>query len=232
METPKTQDVKTPIKPDKVDQFTAQSVAMKAFFMNEVYELKNKIARLTEASLNVGNSFSEETLNTENLKYQVSPPQRENAFSKTELNNKQHITEKLLNINYNQSNVNDINITANAHSKNSIKNEGNPSGNVKHQNRSGKPNLDFNKRNTPKKKVTVIGDSMIKYLRRENVSSKNYEVKVAAHPGSTTEDLIDYIKPVVRKKTDFLVIHTGTNDLTNGVNTMKEIRKLVKCVEI
>ena len=26
------------------------------------------------------------------------------------------------------------------------------------------------------------------------------------------------------------MIHTGTNDLTNGVNTMKEIRKIVKCV--
>ena len=114
--------------------------------------------------------------------------------------------------------------------ENSSKNKGNPSENVKHQSRSGKPNVDFNKRNSPKKKVTVIGDSMIKYLRRENLSSKNYEVKIAAHPGSTTEDLIDYVKPVVRKKIDFLVIHTRTNDLMNGVNTMKEIRKLVKCV--
>ena len=26
------------------------------------------------------------------------------------------------------------------------------------------------------------------------------------------------------------MIHTGKNDLTNGVSTMKEIRKLVKCV--
>ena len=26
------------------------------------------------------------------------------------------------------------------------------------------------------------------------------------------------------------MIHTGTNDLTNGVNTMKEIRKIVKCI--
>ena len=26
------------------------------------------------------------------------------------------------------------------------------------------------------------------------------------------------------------MIHTGTNDLTNGVNTMKEIRKIIKCV--
>ena len=79
-------------------------------------------------------------------------------------------------------------------------------------------------------KVTAIGDSMMKYLRRENLTSKNYEVKIAAHPGSTTEDLIDDIKPVVRKNPNFLVIHSGTNNLTNGVNTMKEIRKLVKCL--
>ena len=48
VETPKTKDAITPIKPDKIDEFTAQLVAMKAFFMNEVFELKNKIARLKE----------------------------------------------------------------------------------------------------------------------------------------------------------------------------------------
>ena len=61
---------------------------MKAFFMNEVFGLKNEIAWLKEASSNVGNSFSEENLYTENLKYQISLLQSENAFIKTELNNK------------------------------------------------------------------------------------------------------------------------------------------------
>ena len=61
----------------------------------------------------------------------------------------------------------------------------NPSENVKDQNKSGKLNLDFDKRKSPKKKVTVIGDSVIKYLRHENLSEKNYEVKIAAHRGST-----------------------------------------------
>ena len=77
METPKTKDVKTPLKPDKIDEFTAQLIDMKAFFMNEVFELKNEIARLKEASLNVGNSFSEENLTAENLKYQISLLQRD-----------------------------------------------------------------------------------------------------------------------------------------------------------
>ena len=102
VETAKTKDAKTPIKPHKIDGFTAQLVAMKAFFMNEVFQLENKIARLKEASLNVANSFSEENLVTENSKYQISLLQRENTFIKTELNNKQHIIEKLLNSNSNQ----------------------------------------------------------------------------------------------------------------------------------
>ena len=194
-------------------------VAMKVYFMNEVFELKNEIARLKEALLNVGNSFSEENLDTENLKYQISLLQRENTFIKTELNNKQHIIEKLLNINSNQSNVNDINITDNAHAnknhivfENSSKIKGNPSKNVKPQNRSGKPNLDFKKRDSPKKKVTVIGDSIIKYLRVEHLSSKNYEVKIAAHPGLTTEDLIDYVKPVVRKKQQLIFSDSHRNE--------------------
>ena len=77
VETPRAKDAKTPVKPDKIDEFTAQLVAMKALFMNEVFELKNEIARLKEASLNVGNSFSEENLTAENLKYQISLLQRD-----------------------------------------------------------------------------------------------------------------------------------------------------------
>ena len=148
--------------------------------MNKVFELKNQIARLKEASLNVVNSFSEKKkLNTKNLKYQISLLQRENTFIKTELNNKQHIIEKLLNINSNKSSVNDFNITDNAHInknhsvfENSSKNKEDPQKmlNIKTEVE--------NQRNSPKKKVTLIGDSIIKCLRRENLSSKNYEVKI------------------------------------------------------
>ena len=76
MKTPKTKDVKTPIKPDKIDQFTTQLVAMNAFFMNEVFELINEIAQLKEAPLNVGNSFSVK----KKIKHQISLTQRENNF--------------------------------------------------------------------------------------------------------------------------------------------------------
>ena len=162
----------------------AQLVAMKAFFMNEVFKLKNEINRLKESSLNRGSNFSEGNFNTGNLKYQIFLLQRENTFIKTELNNKQHIIEKLLNIYCNQSKINDINIIKNTHVnknysvfENSSKKKGKPSKNVKDRNKSGKPNLDFNKRYSPIKKVTVIGDSMTKNLRHENLYQRITRLK-------------------------------------------------------
>ena len=42
--------------------------------------------------------------------------------------------------------------------------------------------------------------------------------------------MLDYIKPIAPRKPDTLIIHAGTTDLTNGVNTMEKVRKLVKVV--
>ena len=42
--------------------------------------------------------------------------------------------------------------------------------------------------------------------------------------------MLDYIKPIARRKPDTFITHTGTNDLTNGVDAMKKVRKLVKVV--
>ena len=68
----------------------------------------------------------------------------------------------------------------------------------------------------------VVGDSLVKYLRREKSSFKKNNVKNITHPGSTTEDILDYIKPIARRKPGIFIIHTGTNDLINGVNTIKK----------
>ena len=50
----------------------------------------------------------------------------------------------------------------------------------------------------------------------------------AVHPVAATEDLIDYVKPIVRKKTKMLVIHTGTSDLSNDTDTIKRVKKVVQ----
>ena len=62
------------------------------------------------------------------------------------------------------------------------------------------------------------------------ISKKNH-IKIKINPGATTEDIIDYIKPSISKKRDFVLVHSGTNNLTNGINTMTKIRKVVATVE-
>ena len=62
------------------------------------------------------------------------------------------------------------------------------------------------------------------------ISKKNH-VKIKRNPGATTEVIINYIKPRIRKKPDFLLVHSETNYLTNGINTMNKIQKVVATVE-
>ena len=115
---------------------------------------------------------------------------------------------------------------------------GNPSVNVydvnkKLSHKTRKPendNIKIKSSDNSKTKIMVAGNSLVKYLRREKLPSKKNNVKVITHPGPTNEDMLDYIKPIARRKPDTLIIHAGTNDLTNGVNIMKKVRKLVKVV--
>ena len=102
-------------------------VALKAFFMNEISNLKTEIKRLKQAANNQENNMNMENHSTVNLNYQISLLQRENAFMKTELNNKQNIIEKLLNINCSQSSLNSSKIDVN---KNDRVNEQNFKGNT------------------------------------------------------------------------------------------------------
>ena len=116
VETPKSKYNNTTSPPDRVEDFTAQMVAFKAFFINEISNLKSEIERLKQAA-NQENVMNMENHSTVNLNYQISLLQRENAFIITELNNKQNITEKLLNINCNQSSLNSSKIDVNKNAR-------------------------------------------------------------------------------------------------------------------
>ena len=61
--------------------------------------------------------------------------------------------------------------------------------------------------------------------------SKDHTLKIRPHPGATTLAMIDYIKPELRLKPDIVILHCGANDITNDVNTVKKMKKLVKEIE-
>ena len=70
---------------------------------------------------------------------------------------------------------------------------------------------------------------MTKYVNVREVS-RNNPMKVKSHPGATTDDFIDYVRPTIRKKPNLIIIHTGTNDIQNNVNTLQKIRNVVSSI--
>ena len=91
-ETPCLSNINTQsLDSDKIEDFTARVVAIKAFFMNEIYELKQEIQSLKQ-KVNDGESFvNNKNKNNiiENLELQFSLLQQENNFLKTEITQKQ-----------------------------------------------------------------------------------------------------------------------------------------------
>ena len=72
---------------------------------------------------------------------------------------------------------------------------------------------------------------MVKFLRSDEMSSVINAVNVMKHPGSTTDDMVDYVRPVARKKSDVIIMNVGSNDLTKGVNTMSKVSKIVSTIQ-
>ena len=57
--------------------------------------------------------------------------------------------------------------------------------------------------NGTRKRVIVVGDSVLNGVNEKGLS-RNHFVKVHAHRGATSEDLVDHIKPVARRAFDFI----------------------------
>ena len=83
---------------------------------------------------------------------------------------------------------------------------------------------------TSKKEIIIVGDSKIKHVNGPEVSRDN-SVKIRCYLGATIDDIIDYVRPTARKKPDMIIIHTGTNDIQNKVNTLQEVRKVITTIK-
>ena len=211
-------------------------VAIKAYSMNEIYELKREISQL-KVQEKIGKCDSSESTLTDILKSQICILQEQNSFIISEFHQKQIIIEKLLHINKNQIKNNCPSNGINQSGKR--QGEKSSSNKVVHQSSKGKgnPNNEHirntrnDSNNDTRNKITVIGDSMVKFLQPDEMSSVNTAVNVMKHPGSTTDCMVDYVRPVTRKKSDVIIRNIGTNDLTKAVNTMSKVRKVVSAIQ-
>ena len=106
------------------------------------------------------------------------------------------------------------------------------------KNRNSNSNSDINKRDNVLAKeskikklkniptIEFIEDSHLNTINPKGLSNKN-NVIVRNHPGCTTEDLMSYIVPKIKKKRDAIDIHCGENDLTNDKNTIQNLQSIV-----
>ena len=84
----------------------------------------------------------------------------------------------------------------------------------------------YNKGNT-KPVVFVAGDSMLKNLKGY-LTSGTKSVKIRSFPGASTEDMTDFIKPLLNREPSHIVLHVGTNNLADhSPNQIVEEMKLL-----
>ena len=88
---------------------------------------------------------------------------------------------------------------------------------------SEKPNnreipTDEHRQQRRSKYTAVLGDSLLKGIRRDKISrSTKRRVSIGCFPGATIEDMKYYIKPTLKRKPDHIILHIGTNNcLTNS----------------
>ena len=78
--------------------------------------------------------------------------------------------------------------------------------------------------------VFLLGDSMLgglEYMNKEKPLSRSHFTSVKAHGGATSDDLQDFIKPVLRRKPNTLILHCGSNDFRNQIDTAKNIDNMI-----
>ena len=80
--------------------------------------------------------------------------------------------------------------------------------------------------NKKSKDVVIIGDSMLNNITGKGLS-KSTNVDDLNIPGATSGDIVDKIDDVLEGKPESLIVHIGTNDLTNNVNLLNNVKKIV-----
>ena len=92
---------------------------------------------------------------------------------------------------------------------------------IKHQNDTKEQSTKSSEEKHPIGNVThkwsknatlIAGDSMITGVDETTISRKGRVVKVRSFSGATIEDIYDYLKPILKKCPDKIILHVGTNN--------------------
>ena len=83
-----------------------------------------------------------------------------------------------------------------------------------------------------KSHIEIIGDSMLNGIHERGMNKdENIKVKIRKYPGASSIDILDHIKPSLRKAPEQIMIHAGMNDISNNTNYLKNVKKILKLVK-
>ena len=72
---------------------------------------------------------------------------------------------------------------------------------------------------------------MLNGMDEEDLFDDGCKVKVKNHSGATTEDICDFIKPGVCKKSDIMIVYAGTNDIANNIKSFENYKKKTNTIK-
>ena len=71
--------------------------------------------------------------------------------------------------------------------------------------------------------VFIAGDSIVQHVHGWELSDAKQRVAVKSFSGSKTEDMADYLKPLMRKTPDAIIVHVGTNDVKDDTKSAEVV---------
>ena len=223
--------------------------------MNEIYDLRQGISSVRSQleqerfhhSRNNDCVEKEESIN-QKLKDKLHSYQKENQLLREEIKNKQETIETILyqnnellkfnhyfDQNKMEKKIDGSKITEHKEKGNDSKPDDNQQ--VTSTNKIPRKNNNLATENNinqlptiKKKKIFTVGDSMIENVTGTGIS-RDHTVKIRPHPGATNIDMCDYTKPELRHQPDAIILHCGTNDIPNEINTLKKLKTSLKEIE-
>ena len=58
--------------------------------------------------------------------------------------------------------------------------------------------------------------------------ARDGKMKINSFPGATTQDMHRYLKPLLARKPDHVILHCGTNDLMNSLDAEDFANKIIE----
>ena len=72
-----------------------------------------------------------------------------------------------------------------------------------------------------------MGDSILNGVQGKELNKNaDINIKIRKYPGASSSNILDHIRPSLRKELDQVIIHARTNHIENDHNYLNNVKKL------